>query len=858
MMQLLAILQVRAMTTKLLMIEERGVQRKEVKTSGVVRKFLAPLMIVLGLLCFSGAGQEAFAQVVNNKNQVSQVVDPNPSGNWDVRENYFKRFPFAKKAWDSDRRQKYNDTNLDESMSGVPHIWAAYTPVVKECTSGYGIAYLQTMMMATGTPASARDDELFSNLLTTYGLPISDTQYQIIHRENLQRLLELLYDPERIMWATTTTAQQQAAGASNSLAGVSEQSFATALDRIINCDGSGTLINVANEGTVTGLAFRGGGSDRAIAEAIYMVQRMYKQVFIPMAVLFLLPGAVMSQAVGVVRRGFAIGGQEAQHPFDGILRSIVAVFLIPGTQVIVSWSIDAGNSMAYAVRDWVNARAIQDWAHKLSYNTKPENYDNTILRPQPRPGSTKQGGSSADGKSGSSGSNYFAWLGPLGSLFQAVLGFFGLSVQGEGLAAQQPETTSVHERQAWLSMVMQGGLNGMMFFASLTLTVLCAFQLVVMCYLFLLGPLAAAFYAWPSIGLGSVNGSTQIFRGVFGGWVVAVINLALWRFLWMVVLAVITQRLIYIGGESSDLQWEVAMFTCFLGILLYVPGAFFTFNPAAGLASADKLNQQFNKGGGGGSGGGQGGASGGASGNESIGQSSQGGDSNSNVNNQNNNESSGGQNDSASGSEQSGQKSEGLQGDVQGKGQSQNSGEGSSKESSNGSPQTSMPPSAGGQGQSQGQMSQGNSANGVPMSGGNQQASASQSGSNDGGKGSQQGNMSANMPPVSLSASDSGSDSQGAKTMQNPSASPAQVAAGKGDAQAVTASVSGGSQGGEGSQDSGSNASAGNNEGSQGSSDSGKQNIATSASTSTQMAMSDTSSATPNLSPPPSSKQDEA
>ena len=81
-----------------------------------------------------------------------------------------------------------------------------------------------------------------------------------------------------------------------------------------------------------------------------------------------------------------IGGPETQNPFDGIMRAIVAVFLIPGTQVIVSWSIDAGNSMTYSVRDWVDARAIADWAHQLSFNTSLK--DNAMLPPRPQPGAS--------------------------------------------------------------------------------------------------------------------------------------------------------------------------------------------------------------------------------------------------------------------------------------------------------------------------------------------------------------------------------------------------------------------------------------------------------------------------------------
>ena len=45
------------------------------------------------------------------------------------------------------------------------------------------------------TPATMRDNELFDNQLTTFGVPVSDSQFQIIDRENKQRFLELIVRP---------------------------------------------------------------------------------------------------------------------------------------------------------------------------------------------------------------------------------------------------------------------------------------------------------------------------------------------------------------------------------------------------------------------------------------------------------------------------------------------------------------------------------------------------------------------------------------------------------------------------------------------------------------------------------------
>jgi hypothetical protein len=82
-----------------------------------------------------------------------------------------------------------------------------------------------------------------------------------------------------------------------------------------------------------------------------------------------------------------------------------------------------------------------------------------------------------------------------------------------------------------------------------------------------------------------------------------------------------TQRLIYTNGGTNNLQWEVCMFTCFLGILLWAPSSPFNFSPNGGLDKADGLAKSNKKEGGGGKGGGGGGkgesGAPGANGNES-------------------------------------------------------------------------------------------------------------------------------------------------------------------------------------------------------------------------------------------------
>lgn len=693
--------------------------------------FFLALILALGLTAGSAMAQPAtpFSPMPmpggnGNSNQIGQtqgadVVNINDTDQKRIRENYWKRFPFAKHARDEDRMETFraavmptevpsggigdffgdlwdgwfgggdsqagggqqgggqqgggqqggqqgsggnNPTRLleslptDENPEEVTEEITAYPFFIKFCNDDpyQGVCYWQ-FGEAVDHPRHYRDLELFDNVLTTFGYPVSDTQFQIIQRENFQRLLELLYDPERIMWMATNTSQIQGASAANSLAGVSEEAWNQAVDFILNgAEGTGTLINVANEAAGTPTAPSPPWKD--LTHAIWMVQRMYKECFVPMAILFLLPGAVISQAKATVSRGFDLGGGEA---FEGIIRSVMAVFLIPGTQVIVSYSIDVGNSMADSVKDWIDVQAILDWSHELTYNVDPhENHINAIVPPRGGQGAFgsgaqaggAQGGNAAGnttggagGGSGSGGGGGFqstvvgiaGWFGLGGvaqsffNAYNSLMNFFEtlFGFLGEGLGANIPEADTTQEEQLALSQVMQVMFNGSTYGMSLMLIVLTSFQVVYICYLFLLGPISAAFFAWPEM-----NSEQKLFRSVWGNWVQAVIMVSLWRFYWCVGLAIMTQRLVYmqqLGGLNS-LQWEVATFACLEALMIWSSMNPFTFDPAKAYEGTQSIQSAGSAiaqgaGGGGGGAGGAGGAPGGSGGGTPGAQGDQGG-----------------------------------------------------------------------------------------------------------------------------------------------------------------------------------------------------------------------------------------
>ncbi|MBX9669798.1 MAG: hypothetical protein K2X93_19395 [Candidatus Obscuribacterales bacterium] len=302
---------------------------------------------------------------------------------------------------------------------------------------------------------------------------------------------------------------------------------------------SDTCLNVANEST--GAACSANQPVKSYSNAIYLVQQAYKNVYVPIALLLLLPGAVMTMTKGLVSSGVLLNhnDDDAANPFTGILRSLVAIFLIPSTQLIVSYSIDVGNSLQYEV-----SRQI-DYGNLFLYG------DEQVFRA------------------------------PLESFTGSILPSSAVQVLGK--LAQGPEDQAKLFNQDPASVMLQMLANSMAQSSAMGLVILCAFQLVIVCYLLLMGPVAAAFYAWP--------GSTgSLFTRVFVNWVDAVINIALWRFWWCIVLLVMDTRLTWLGKALNMYSiWELIMFISFLVIMTSVP-----FNPFD-FKAGDMIQQIMSK-----------------------------------------------------------------------------------------------------------------------------------------------------------------------------------------------------------------------------------------------------------------------
>lgn len=285
-----------------------------------------------------------------------------------------------------------------------------------------------------------------------------------------------------------------------------------------------SLINVANEKAASPCSSR--SPTKTYSNVVYMVQQMYKNCFIPMAILFLLPGALATNTKTLISFGF-LGGkdEDAASPFAGIMRATIAIFLIPATQLAVSYLIDVGNSLQDCTKDYVSLPLIMLWAHEQAQTFTPDQQGKLIKNLPVVPGAP--------------------YLGK----------FAGMPIAGAQL-----------EQLSGMYLALAELCNEMLHMLSIGLCVISAFEMVMACYLFLMGPLAAAFFAWPSVG-------RDLFRKAFSTWLDGLVVLSLWKFWWSVVLCCMTARL-SVGFINPFDPFEVYYFIAFMCILMIVP-----FNP---------------------------------------------------------------------------------------------------------------------------------------------------------------------------------------------------------------------------------------------------------------------------------------
>lgn len=232
--------------------------------------------------------------------------------------------------------------------------------------------------------------------------------------------------------------------------------------------------------------------------------RFRDQVFVPMAILILLPGAVVCQVRAIISQGSPIVGQVS--PFEGMQRGMIAVFLIPGSYLICNYAIDLGNSIQFTVADEYKRLFRTDMyedamcaeIRAFSPRNLSEN-DSSLNTPQWD----------------------FTPRNPQGIFAKAEARFWGKLVDpcsGLNLVPANRDDASIESSNTAVRSLLTTTNAAM----CTGWSILCAFQMAFFYYLFFVGPIMAALWVWPM----------KFLRDAFGSWVEGVITLCFWSLFW--------------------------------------------------------------------------------------------------------------------------------------------------------------------------------------------------------------------------------------------------------------------------------------------------------------------------------------
>jgi hypothetical protein len=206
--------------------EVRSMKSTQRAATLIARVFALLLLFSLLNVCAVNAQQAQPAQIGAGNTANGGADDSNPGTAWDIRKNYFLRFPVAQEF--GPYKAGGSDVIIDKVSQGLA---TGGTPFVTHAAPGCPV-YVWPIFVpfAISTVPTYRDMAIDEELFTTFGFPVSDTQFQIIQRYNDNRMLEEMFDPERIMWAWSTVSGMQATGAANSAANMTTNQSQSAID----------------------------------------------------------------------------------------------------------------------------------------------------------------------------------------------------------------------------------------------------------------------------------------------------------------------------------------------------------------------------------------------------------------------------------------------------------------------------------------------------------------------------------------------------------------------------------------------------------------------------------------------------
>lgn len=475
----------------------------------------------------------------------SSSPDANPGSAATIRRNYFKRFKWAKEFYDADHVQDgSSQSGGSVSVSDPLFVWP------KHVNSSGSIQV-----------PSQRDTAIGKHLVKTFGYPVSDTQFQIIQRLDDNMMLEEAFDPERRMWMETAMGAIKATSAANSVA------------------------NLGRNQSAGAITFSQSFLRNFTSEANNVWQRIRNELFLPMAILLLLPGAVLSQVRAIVAQGLPVLGEV--NPFEGIIRSIIAIFLIPATLLVINYGIDVSNAIANEINlgyaRIVGGDMYKDaiCAQKRAFPIRKDQQNSNSI-PVDTNTASNPAAAAQDVFAGVESMSFDVGAGDQCS----EGGSNGQSSAGNN--ANADEVSSV--LKSTQRLVVNGANAGL----ASTWNVLCAFQMAYLYYLWCMGPIVAALWVWP---IGQL-------RGALPSWVEGVVTLCFWSLFWNTTILLMA---CFKGvGDTGTIIMSALNFLS-INCVKYA----FDFSGLV-KAAGEQAGKQATKGGGGGKGGGHGGGGQGA------------------------------------------------------------------------------------------------------------------------------------------------------------------------------------------------------------------------------------------------------
>ncbi|MBX9686770.1 MAG: hypothetical protein K2X27_08715 [Candidatus Obscuribacterales bacterium] len=231
------------------------------------------------------------------------------------------------------------------------------------------------------------------------------------------------------------------------------------------------------------------------------------RLFVPMAILLLLPGAVICQVKSIASQGFVVLGEI--QPFEGIFRSIVSIFLIPATYLVVNYGIDIANSLTESVATTYRQCFGTDMyidafcGHIRAF---------PIREPEENPGMIEDKEAQMF--------NYFG-TSPLARLEGKTLAI-KYADPCVGLYIVPPDRNN--DNVPYMVNEMRLAYNQANAAFTMAWVILCAVQQAYLYYLWFVGPVVAALWVYPSRQL----------REAFPSWIEGVVTLCCWSLFWSV------------------------------------------------------------------------------------------------------------------------------------------------------------------------------------------------------------------------------------------------------------------------------------------------------------------------------------